>query len=332
MTIKSNPKRISVDTDRHLCKYLISPYRHSGIKAYKSKNNVSFPEDRIKVSSRLEYLKKIYHTKFNDFTNLCNSYGIESYTSNSDSIVTSPVVVPARILSDSPKNLKERKIILPKMNVKGNDMRQHQNFLNLEHPHLNKHGMLWFRDDDVELDGSLCSVLSIYQPLFDARDCDSVKLFLDENDPELLHHTHLNVPTFMIKDFKLMHKLDKMTDPHNPELYSFTAKKHSKCAIKCQSSDDHRLQRDEYRLPFGLKLEKFSNIENSASEIKKHYRTIEVTVTNKIKHKCSYVFWKILIDEETTNLSFGDEDDDGPNYHDEAEERMSKAFAQMNVG
>ena len=213
-------------------------------------------------------------------------------------------------------------------NIEGT--RQHQKLLNLEHPHLNNHGMLWFRDDDVEINDVLYSVLTVYQPLYDPRDFVDVKLSIDNDEPDKLQHTLPNVPSFMYKDVKKLHQLEQKTDPDNPELYSFTAKKHSKCAIKIKTSDDERLQIDEYRLPFMLSLDMFSNIENTAAELKKHYRTFECKITDKIKHKFAFVFWKVLIDGEATRLT-ADIDSASRNHFAEAEERMSDAMKAMNL-
>jgi len=129
-----------------------------------------------------------------------------------------------------------------------------------------------------------------------------------------------------------MHKLETKKDKahKNPELYSLTEKKHQKCAIKIRTDENHRLQRDSYRLPFTLSLEKFDAFENAGSELKKNYRILEVEVTDRIKHKVSYVFWKVLIDGETTHLST--DDVSIVNEFEEAEARMSEAFSEMHVG
>lgn len=188
---------------------------------------------------------------------------------------------------------------------------------------------MWFRDDDVLIDKSLHSVLTIYQPLFDPRDFNDIKLTLDRDEPNLLHHVHPNVPTFMYKDLDSMHAQEMGSDPKNPELYSFTAKKHQKSAIDIdEGGDGQKFQVTDYRLPFLLIKDHFSNIDNTGKEIEKHYRKIEINVTDRIKHKCAYAFWKILIDGETYHLKKKVSE---RNPFDEAESRMSKTFSSMNL-
>jgi len=201
--------------------------------------------------------------------------------------------------------------------------------VNFAFPSSNKFGMMWFRDDDVEIGDSFNSVLTVYQPLFDARDQDLIRLSVDETDPSILYHVHPTVPTFMYSNFEKVYEQESSVK--NPEIFSETRKKHKKHASKIKRNKNARLEMSEYHLPFSLSMNKFDDIANSYSEIKKHYRTIEVDVhvdaENDIKHTCSYIYWKILIDGETTNLA----DDDDANIYADAHTRMSNAFGSMAV-
>ena len=332
MTIRSNKNRLSPATEKHLCEYLVSPFCQSGLRSYKARHNLSFPEPTKQVSNRLFNLKKLYKSNVVDFATLCKSYGINSSVSSTPVSFFDDSSVSTKSTSKSLLPTASTTFIKCKMNSNSSlpEMREHQTLLNMDHPHLKRHGMLWFRDDDVRIDGSLCSILTIYQPLFDARDVSSVKLSLDNEESDLIHHIHPNVPSFFYKDCQRMHKLEDKKDNKNPELFSMTEKKHQKCAIKIKTDENHRLQRDSYRLPFTLSLEKFDAIDNAGSELKKNYRILEIEVTDKIKHKVSYVYWKVLIDGETTHLS--SDTDPVFNEFEEAEARMSAAFADMNVG
>ena len=100
----------------------------------------------------------------------------------------------------------------------------HQICLNDEFPSLNDNGIIFFRDDDVEIGESMSSILTIYQPLFDARDHELVSLRVDSNDPSRLIHEYPGVPTFMYRDYEKVHMLERSEE--NPEIYSATKKKH----------------------------------------------------------------------------------------------------------
>jgi len=200
--------------------------------------------------------------------------------------------------------------------------RSHQSNLNFKYPHLNFNGMMWFRDDDVLINQSLHSILTIYQPLYDPRDFNDIKLCFDINDPFLLRLYQPNVPTFMHKNIENIHQQELETDPKNSELYSFTAKKHKKAAVKVSNYNEHKIQVIECHLPFCVSSEQFSNIDNAGGEAEKHHGKIRVKVTDKIKDTCSYVFWKISIEDKTTHLQT--KRPTSRNQFDEAEERMSK--------
>ena len=205
-------------------------------------------------------------------------------------------------------------------------MRRHQVNLNFMYPSLNSSGMLWFRDDDVEVGESMSSILTIYQPLFDARDYDLVNITLDSDDPMILSHIHPTVPTFLYQDFEKVHVLEKSL--HNPEIYSETRKKHKKHAYKIKSNKNLRQQISEYHLPFSLTLDAFDEISHPGSTIRKHYRTIPVEVDSNIKQVCHLVFWKVMIEGETTHFAQSDE---SQNVFEDAQQRMSEAFAAMDV-
>ena len=210
---------LSTETDKHLIKFLLSHFSNSatGIKSYKLHHRISFPESSKQVSNRSLYLKKLQQTEFEKFARLASSFGIissvqEDHNNNSDTSSYSddseyeiePISnnfkqpinnFKSKIISKTKGHFSKNKKPIRKMkqSIFEGGMRQHQKFLNLKNPHLNHHGMMWYRDDDVEIDDSYYSVLTIYQPLFDARDSSMVKLYLDDEDPSVLHHVHPNV-------------------------------------------------------------------------------------------------------------------------------------------
>ena len=101
-----------------------------------------------------------------------------------------------------------------------------------------------------------------------------------------------------------------------------TAKSHKEVATKVAKSDSLKIQITYFRLPFCVSCEQFCNIDNTRGEAEKHYRKIRVMVTEKITDTCSYIFWKILIEEEETHLPA--KRPTVRDKFDEAEERLSK--------
>ena len=92
-----------------------------------------------------------------------------------------------------------------------------------------------------------------------------------------------------------------------------------------------KLQMNECQLPFALTMENFDDIDNSGAQIMKHCRTISIDVNGGegITHDCSCIFWKIVIDGETTHCSA--KTHQKKNVCADAHECMSSAFATMNV-
>ena len=284
---KPNKNRISVETDKQLCKFLLSPYRNSSLRTYKTLYNFSFPELPKDISNGLYYLKKDFETDKAKFDSLCDSYGIKK--SALKQIPTSP----------SPQLFKQER----KMTYDSKVMRLEREHVNFERPSLNRHGMMWFQNDDVEIGDSYNSILTIYQPLFDARDQDNVELYLDKDNPTILRQVFPNVPTFMERDHNLVHELEDKCNLF-PELNSSVKKAHKKHVYKMHGRKEFRMQATEYELPFSLSLNSFGPITHTDFKIKKHYRTLIVEVDSKrnIDHTCAFVYWKILIDGESTNF------------------------------
>ncbi len=69
---------VSKTTDKHLCAFILSPFLPSGLKSYKKKNHLEFPETSKQISNRLEYLKKLRRDRFTKFADICNQHGVGS--------------------------------------------------------------------------------------------------------------------------------------------------------------------------------------------------------------------------------------------------------------
>ena len=207
--------------------------------------------------------------------------------------------------------------------------RKHQFNLNFQFPSLDNSGMMWFRDDDVEVGDSMCGILTVCQPLWDVRDQDSVSPHLDVDDPTLLSHRTPTVPTFMWKDFEKVHQPEESEE--NPEMCTETRKKHKKHACKIENNNILKLEINECQLPFAPSLEKFDEIDHEGSAIRKHLRTIPIEVENsQTECRSACVCWKVVIDGETTFCS--EKSCDKRNVHKDAEQRMCEAFQEMDVG
>lgn len=79
---------ISKTTESHLCEYLVSAFRHLGLKEYKRLKGLEFPESSKCVSNRKTYLQKMRDENYNKFVVYCESNGVSvpsSYRSNTDS-------------------------------------------------------------------------------------------------------------------------------------------------------------------------------------------------------------------------------------------------------
>ena len=341
MKVPLKKNRLTIHTDKHLCTFLLSPFREAGLRAYKNHYNLSFPETYKQISNRLEYLKKVYNSNFLHFAEICHSLDISSTLSDpSDEDFSAKPPSPPKAKKSTPTQktsyqLKPSKIAMDSNFILGKAIeqavRKHKVCLNFEQPSLNQNGMMWFRDDDVELsDDSMCSFLTIYQPLFDARDQELINLRCDVNDPSILYHYHPTVPTFLYKNYDKVHALEDKEI--NPDLYDQTRKKHKKQAFKIADSNHLRLQMSEYQLPFSLAFENFDIFQNRSEdgEIMKNYRYFHVDVDQGIRFTCSFVYWKIKIAGETTFCADVPASVKKSAYGD-AQSRMSKAFKNLNV-
>jgi hypothetical protein len=324
-TSRKKPISVSSNTDKHLCQFLISPFRKSGFRAYKIRHGItSFPEPSKQISNRLSYLKTLYTTNLPKFANLCHSYEINSSATTNfspDFAVSKQKTPPPQKMSISSSS---------SSGPFDQGLRKHQHRLNLTFPSMNTNGMMWFRDDDVMIGDDMCSILTIYQPLFDARDHNLISLRRDAEDPTVLHHIHPAVPTFLYRDYESVHIMDESTS--NPDIFTETQRKHRKHAYKIMNNENLKLETTEIQLPFGLSTEPFDQIENSNAEIMKTLRTILIKVDDEegIVHTCSFLFWKIMIDGETIHCS-DKMKKEKKNAFVDAHKRMSSAFQNLNT-
>jgi len=93
--------------------------------------------------------------------------------------------------------------------------------------------------------------------------------------------------------------------------------------------DDQRLQRDNYRLPSPLRLDRFSTVEDTEGELKKHSRLVPIEIAPKIQHTAVLLYWGVLIDGGTTHLDA----DTTPSTDDyaAAAKRMSGLLNAMKI-
>ena len=107
-----NKNRLTRDTDKHLCAFLLSSFRQSGLKSHKCHFRLSFPEAPKQISNRLECLKKMSRSNVAEFSRLCDTCGIKPSNKKVDfqdqiSVPqeTDPFSVTSSNLSNSTKSI-----------------------------------------------------------------------------------------------------------------------------------------------------------------------------------------------------------------------------------
>jgi hypothetical protein len=78
--------------------------------------------------------------------------------------------------------------------------------LNLEFPERNPDRMMTFGVNNIEVDKELIDLITIYKPLFVARDYKKAKAILQDDGDRFLV-TKPTVPFFMIKEVMELHSL-----------------------------------------------------------------------------------------------------------------------------
>jgi hypothetical protein len=196
-------------------------------------------------------------------------------------------------------------------------LKEHEHLVNLEYPDLNTESMLFFKDNNVTIGKEVFTVITIYQPLYDPNDYKDIKLSLDPSNPTILRKISPNITSFLRNAVDGVHEQEE--DTENPEVFSFPRKQHKTMATAINSDERRKLKMTMFRLPFSLKLDHFGN---TASQLVKNYRNVEVPVTATIHHTCAFIYWKVVVDEEARRLEPDAKAEDDP--FAEAQKRMSK--------
>jgi hypothetical protein len=79
--------------------------------------------------------------------------------------------------------------------------------LSMDYPKRNPNGMMVFHANDMKVDKELIDCITIYKPLFNARDIKKTKAMLHEDGGGILV-TEPSVPTYMIKKVKEIHSVE----------------------------------------------------------------------------------------------------------------------------
>ena len=319
MPNRSNKNRISENTDKHLCAFLVSPYQLSGFKAYKFRHKLSFPEVSRKITNRLYYLRKIQQNQEKDpeFSRLCDLYGINNFVSGLSKEHPGTPPTPTKLPpQENPTPVKTMSSIEDYIN-------KHEVCLNDNFPLLDDSGLMFFRDDDVEIDDTLVSILTVYYDLSDARDHSVTSLSIHKTNPSILVFNAPKNGLFMSRNHERIQKLEK--DVKNPEFYTSTAKKHKKLAFRIKANKNQRMKTIEFVLPFELSPDDINGFNNTGVELMKNFRNLNIEVNQHFTQTCSFVFWKVLIYGESQNCFDGDIDMENDVYAD-ALARESKTF------
>ena len=265
-------------------------------------------------------MKDIYSTRLQDFADLCNSYGVN--TSNNllpEKNKSTPTT--SKTLFQSPTKSMASDRLLP-FNT------DHEVCLNDDFPHLDDSGLLIFRDDDVEIDDTMVSILTVYKELTDARDQEFTTLSIHKTNPSILVLNCPKLGLFMTCNHDKVQGLEKCKK--NPEFYTSTAKKHKKIAFRIKGNRKMRMRTIEFQLPFELSPDEINGMNNTGSELMKNFRSLNVEVNSNFTQTCSFVFWKILIYGETQVCYEGDEEMEAYVYN-EAIQRELDAFTEDHL-
>ena len=65
-------------TEKHLCAFLISPFKPEGLEAYKREHKLEFPERTKQVSNRLEHLKRLQRDRPTFFAQALSLHGLRA--------------------------------------------------------------------------------------------------------------------------------------------------------------------------------------------------------------------------------------------------------------
>ena len=69
---------VSMTTQKHLCAFLLSPHRASGLRGYKREHHLQFPEPTKQVSNRLEYFKRLQRDSPTKFSQALRILGVDA--------------------------------------------------------------------------------------------------------------------------------------------------------------------------------------------------------------------------------------------------------------
>ena len=220
-------------------------------------------------------------------------------------------------------------------------IRQHQHCLNLDFPYLDQSGMVFCRDDEVDIDNgngngnddddnadsenTVTRILTIYQLLSDPRDYDLIKLARDADDPSIVHHTQSIFHAVMYMD--AYHQDDEKgevnpssSSPSKAQSSTIYNPQKKEFARKIMSGEMNNEKTNELKLPFDLKLGNDdkngdnnhhgnNSKSNSKLEIEKKYGSIAIdfgVFPENAIHTRLYIYWQVHIDDD-------DDDDDDDN-------------------
>lgn len=81
---------VSMTTQKHLCAFLLSPHRSSGLRGYKREHNLQFPEPTKQVSNRLQYFKRLQRDSPTKFSQALRILGVDAPNPPPTALYTPP--------------------------------------------------------------------------------------------------------------------------------------------------------------------------------------------------------------------------------------------------
>jgi hypothetical protein len=155
-------------------------------------------------------------------------------------------------------------------------------------------------------------VVSVYRCAVDARDAASIKAEMLEDGTGILV-SQPSVPTFLIKDVKQMHGLEK-----NEGFTESLMRDHLITANAIEKRKERQTQQVEFRFPPGItcNTKHFGN-KATDNRLRNNKRVCTVTVIPGANKKdppiktqdISFILWRVTVDKEDRHVELADDSD-----------------------
>jgi hypothetical protein len=185
--------------------------------------------------------------------------------------------------------------------------------LNFVYPERNPPGVFAFMTPNVMLDSKEgVDVVSVYKCAVDARDAMAIKAEMLEDGTGILV-SQPSVPSFLIKDVKQMHELDK-----DEGFTESLMRDHLVTANAIDKRKEHQTQQVEFRFPPGItcNTKHFKN-KPADNRLRNNKRLCTVTVIPGATKGAApiqtqdipFILWRMTVDKEDRHVELVDDSD-----------------------